>query len=75
MNLNYNEVPNIISCKDLDYLSDMFLWNYASYKKNINSLNEIKDLEIKNIVEKASDIFNQNLNIVLDILSEGGQNE
>ena len=24
----YNEVPNIITGKDLDYLSDMFNWNY-----------------------------------------------
>ena len=31
---NYTEVPNIITGKDLDYLSDMFNWNYSSYKKN-----------------------------------------
>lgn len=29
---NYNVVPNIISGKDLDYLSDMFNWNYTGYK-------------------------------------------
>ena len=28
---NYNEVPNIISGKDLDYLSDIFNWNYGAY--------------------------------------------
>ena len=27
MNLNYEQVPNIITGKDLDYLSDMFNWN------------------------------------------------
>ena len=30
---NYNVVPNIISGKDLDYLSDMFNWNYTGYKE------------------------------------------
>ena len=24
----YTEVPNILTGKDLDYLSDMFNWNY-----------------------------------------------
>ena len=29
------EVPNnILTGKDLDYLSDMFEWNYGVYKKN-----------------------------------------
>lgn len=27
-NKTYNKVPNIITGKDLDYLSDMFNWNY-----------------------------------------------
>ena len=40
MNDNYTEVPNIISGKDLDYLSDMFNWNYLAYKKMINFSND-----------------------------------
>ena len=32
-NQQYNEVPNIITGKDLDYLSDMFEWNYGTLKK------------------------------------------
>ena len=32
-NKTYNEVPNIITGKDLDYLSDMFQWNYGALKK------------------------------------------
>ena len=35
---NYNVVPNIITGKDLDYLSDMFNWNYSGYKEMFNSL-------------------------------------
>ena len=30
--MNYNSVPNIITGKDLDYLSDMFNWHYSAYK-------------------------------------------
>ena len=32
--MNYEQVPTIISNKDLDYLVDMFNWNYLAYKKN-----------------------------------------
>ena len=28
MNIEYENVTNIISGKDLDYLSDMFSWSY-----------------------------------------------
>ena len=39
----YDVVPNIISGKDLDYLSDMFNWNYGAYKSSYNSLENITD--------------------------------
>ena len=26
--MNYNKVPEMIAAKDLDYLSDMFNWNF-----------------------------------------------
>ena len=70
---NYNRVPNIITGKDLDYLSDMFNWNYGAYKCTINSLENINDAEIKNILEKVSNIFHSNITNVLNIL--GGSNE
>ena len=71
--MNYNEVPDIITGKDLDYLSDMFNWNYGAYKGIINSLESIDDNEVKNILEKASNIFHSNMTSVLNIL--GGSNE
>ena len=43
MEQNYNKVPNIVSSKDLDYLSDMFNWNYEAYKKTYSYVNEVKD--------------------------------
>ena len=51
MNLNYEEVPNIISGKDLDYLCDMFNWNYGAYKSSYNAKESVTDDEIKNTME------------------------
>ena len=72
---NYNEVPNIISGKDLDYLSDIFNWNYESYKKSINVQKSLKNEELVSIFEEASNTFYNNMNIILNILNQGGQNE
>ena len=75
MNINYEQVPNIISSKDLDYLSDMFNWNYGAYKSNMNALDNIQDAQIKQTVQKCTNVFFENMNMVLNILSEGGNNE
>lgn len=71
----YNEVPNIITGKDLDYLSDMFNWNYESLKKMNVAINQVQDEEIKQIIEKGYNLFKNNLNVILSILNEGGNNE
>lgn len=68
----YEVVPNIISSKDLDYLSDMFNWNYGAYKSMINASSSVTDEEIKGIIEKANNIFHGNMTKVLSILNEGG---
>lgn len=75
MNNIYEEVPNIITGKDLDYLSDMFNWNYEAYKITYNHLNEVNDGDIKEILNNASQIFKDNLEKILNILNTGGQNE
>ena len=49
--MELNKVPSIITGKDLDYLSDMFNWNYGAYKSAYNSLENINDEEIKCIAE------------------------
>lgn len=72
---NYNEVPNIISGKDLDYLSDIFNWNYGAYKKSVNTQKNLKNEELVTIFEEASNTFYNNMNTVLNILNQGGQNE
>ena len=69
MNTNYEKVPNIITGKDLDYLSDMFNWNYGGYKSSINAVEKVTDEEIKNVLTKASDLFYGNMNVVINILN------
>ena len=68
----YNEVPNIMTGKDLDYLSDMFNWNYEALKKTNVAVNQVTDEEIKNVLEKGYNLFKNNLNKTLSILNEGG---
>lgn len=72
-NIQYMEVPsNILTGKDLDYLSDMFQWNYGAYKKMKNSVGQVTDQEIVTVMDKAAEIFNQNLDTVLSILGGVG---
>ena len=75
MNQFYDQVPDIISGKDLDYLSDMFNWTYGAYKSTYNSINSVTDEELKSVLSKASNIFEGNLNKILNILNNGGANE
>ena len=53
-------VPNIISTKDLSYICDMFNWNFTTAKKALNYSNNVTDNEIK---EELLNILN------------GGENE
>ena len=71
--MNYEKVPNIITGKDLDYLSDMFEWNLLALKKTNDSIPKVNDEEIKNILKKACGMFDTNLKVILSIL--GGTNE
>ena len=73
--MEYEKVPNIITGKDLDYLSDMFNWNYAALKSNYNAINEVTDEEIKNILDKSTNIFKDTIINILSILASGGANE
>ena len=68
--MNYVKVPKIITGKDLDYLSDMFNWNYGVYKNMINACDCVNDEEIKNILNEASDLFYSSMNIVINLLDE-----
>lgn len=75
MQETYSRVPNIISSKDLDYLSDMFNWNYGAYKTSLNAANSVSDEELSLMLQKASNIFHSNMTKVLNIINNGGNNE
>ena len=71
---SYNVVPDIITGKDLDYLSDMFEWNYLAFKNTNDAVRNVMDEEIKSMLERGCELFTSNMNIVLSILN-GGNNE
>ena len=70
---NYQEVPNIIIGKDLDYLSDMFEWNTLALKQFNESILKVNDERIKKLLKKACGMFDTNLKIIISIL--GGEHE
>ena len=65
---NYNVVPNIISGKDLDYLSDMFNLNYTGYKELYNTLENISDNEVKTMISRVSEVLYNNMTNILNVL-------
>ena len=75
MEQKYKKVPEIITGKDLDYLSDMFKWFYDAYKCVENDINIVDDNELKKQMKKCSNNFYDYMNTILDILEKGGQNE
>ncbi len=75
MNETYDVVPDIISGKDLDYLSDMFNWNYGAYKTTLNASNSVQDEELKSVLSKATNTFHSSMTKILNILNNGGSHE
>ena len=59
MQQQYQEVPNVISGKDLDYLSDMFNWMYESYKKTMNQIPSVQDEVLKIIYRNVQHFLTQ----------------
>ncbi|MBQ6840763.1 MAG: hypothetical protein IJO63_01440 [Bacilli bacterium] len=72
--MEYEKVPEIITGKDLEYLQDMFNWNYGAYKNTIDALDMVEDTELENHLEKSVEIFYTAMEDILSIL-EGGLNE
>lgn len=66
-------VPNIISTKDISYLSDMFQWNF-NISKNCNNVSQYIQLEeVKSIFLESKNIHKEICQAILDIL--GGNYE
>ena len=73
MNEQFMKVPtNILTGKDIDYLSVMFEWNYVALKKTNEGINNVTDEEIINLLERGKNLFDSNLNTVLEVLNEMG---
>lgn len=64
----YEEVPTMISGKDLDYLSDIFNWNFNACKLANHFYLNSQDQEIKEMMEKAYEIHKEHAKAVLNIL-------
>ena len=75
MEKELKKAPNILTPKDLDYLKDIFGWNYAYYKECEDALLNIEDKEVSEIFSNSSKMFNNNLTTILNILKEGEKNE
>ncbi len=71
---NMEKVPSMISTKDLDYLTDIFNWNYGAFKSVINMESEFTDKALSKCAGKVSDLFMNNMDTILDILG-GEDNE
>ncbi len=61
-------VPKMISTKDLAYLSDMFQWNFTTYKQLKHFANEVENEEIQNLFLELSEMHYQHLEWILAIL-------
>ena len=69
------KVPSMISTKDLDYLTDIFNWNYSAYKSTINMSDEITDDDLLDVLKRCTNLFYDNMINTLDILERGKANE
>ena len=73
--MNYEQVPDIFTVKDLDYLCDMVHLHYGVYKETINRVDNVSDEEVSNMMQKCADIFYDHMQIILDTLNGGMTNE
>lgn len=62
------QVPAIISTKDLAYLSDMFEWNFIVAKKALHYSNEVQDENIQKKLKNVYQMHEKNLKKILEIL-------
>lgn len=73
MELTYKKVPEILTSKDLDYLSDIFEWNLTGYKLTSEALANIEIKQITEVLKEVNSEFYDNLNIILDTINEVGE--
>lgn len=62
------KVPEMISTKDLAYLSDIFTWHFIASKKCHHYQNQVQDEEIKNTIERIGDMHAHYCHEIITIL-------
>lgn len=62
------QVPNIISTKDLDYLNDIFNWNYTSAKEAHHFFEVTNNQELKEVFHDVFEIHKEICENILNIL-------
>lgn len=67
-----NVPVDTVTGKDLDYISDMFQWNSIAYKKVCNDMEYVNDQNINDILSEAATLFDNNLNLILEIVNNPG---
>lgn len=70
--MNMNTVPNMISTKDLMYISDMFEWMATDAKKATHFSNEVKDETIKQKLQAVATMHAKHCQKLVSILNQGG---
>ncbi len=67
-----NQVPVMISTKDLAYIEDMMHWNFTDSKKAFHFEQEITDLEIKEMAHRIAIMHKEHIKKLLNMLKIGG---
>ena len=63
-----NNVPKMISAKDLDYIKDMLNWNHIMCKKVNHYLTHIGDEEVKKALISTMNMHAEHYKYLLNIL-------
>ncbi|MDD3453774.1 MAG: hypothetical protein PHN42_05850 [Bacilli bacterium] len=62
------QVPDVISNKDLTYLCDIFNWNFNTLKLVNHFKDEVKLEELKDVFDDITEIHNNICNGIINIL-------
>jgi len=65
-----NTIPQIISTKDLAYLSDMFQWNETAFKQINHFIGEVQDEQVKELLERFRNMHEDHMNFIISILKK-----
>lgn len=63
-----DNVPKMISTKDLDYLCDMLNWNFVASKKAYHFAGETNEDDVTQEIETISQMHEQHYNTILNLL-------